>query len=214
MKQKIYIVEDHEVVIQGVKLNLSDSDDYEFIGYATTGEKAIKELENIRPDILLLDIKLSGMQGFEIAECIQEKYCDIKIIFLSSNTDKESFEKALSLGAKGYLSKDVSKEEFLLALKKVKEGDSYFSSGIQNSVLTQMSNPKNEEEEHLIPLSEREIEVIKLFVDGFTYKEIANKLNISARTVETHKKNILNKLELKTTVDLVKYAIKQGIISI
>ena len=213
MKTKIYMVDDHDIVTQGLSLYLKGEERFEIIGKAETGEKALLDLQNLEPNILILDIKLSGMQGFEIAEEVRKKYPEIKIIFLSSNTDEESLNRSISVGGRAYLSKDVQKNEFLLALVKVCSGDTYYSTGIQDVVYNKY-NKQQTEKIGFIPLSDREIEVIKLFVDGCSYKEIANQLAISARTVETHKKNILKKLKLKTTVDLVKYAIKQGIISL
>lgn len=213
MKTKIYMVDDHDIVIQGISLYLKEEERFELIGKAETGEKALLDLQRLEPNILILDIKLSGMQGFEIAEIAKEKYPKIKIIFLSSNTDEESLNKSISVGGRAYLSKDVQKVEFLLALRKVCGGDTYYSTGIQNVVYNKY-NKQQTKKTGSIPLSDRETEVIKLFVDGCSYKEIASQLAISARTVETHKKNILAKLKLKTTVDLVKYAIRQGIITL
>jgi len=215
MLTKIYIVDDYNLVVQGIYVYLNNSTEYQIVGFANSIEKAIKDMENIRPTILVLDIKLSGMQNFELSEYVKDKYSDIKIILLSSSPDKESFSKAMQMGASAYLSKNVSKEEFLLALKQVRKGEQYFNSAIEDMATNYFTYHQTRNVNlKLIPLSEREIEVITLFVEGFTYKEIANNLNISTRTVETHKKNILAKLNLKTTVDLVKYALKNGIISL
>ncbi len=214
-KTKIFLVDDHQIVIDGLSSYLIGNTEFEIVGSANSANELFENLKTIQPDILVLDIKMPGLQGFDIAKIMLEKYPNIKVVFLSSNTDKESLNEAVKSGALGYLSKDIQEEEFLIALNKIKNGENYFSNGIQQVVFNSFtSNIQNESSHHLIPLSPREIEVIKLFVEGLLYKEIANKLSISPRTVETHKKNILEKLNLKTTVDLVKYAIKNGIISI
>ena len=214
-KTQIYIVDDHQIVVDGISSYLIGNDEFELIGSASSADGLFEFLKNKLLDILILDIKLPGLQGNHIAKIISEKYPLIKIIFLSSNTDKESLNNAIEAGGLGYLSKDVTEEEFLQSLKKIKSGENYYSTGIQQAVYESFtSNVKDQSIHNDVPLSEREIDVIKLFVNGFSYKEIANRLSISTRTVETHKKNILDKLELKTTVDLVKYAIKNGIISL
>jgi len=214
-KTKIYIVDDHQIVVDGISSYLIGNDEFELCGSAASANELFELLKKRIPDILILDMKLPGLQGNHIAKILTEKYSQIKIIFLSSNTDKESLKLAIEAGGLGYLTKDVMEEEFLLALKKIKEGENYYSTGIQQAVYDSFTeNLKSESQHNSSPLSEREIDVIKLFVDGFSYKEIADRLSISARTVETHKKNILDKLELKTTVDLVKYAIRNGIISL
>ena len=214
-KTQIYIVDDYQIVIDGISSYLLGNEEFELKGSASSASELFELLQNKLPDILILDMKLPGLQGNHIAKIITEKYPQIKIIFLSSNTDKESLKEAIESGGLGYLSKDVTEEEFLLALKKIKDGENYYSIGIQQAVFNGFtSNVKIQSTHNDIPLSKREIDVIKLFVDGFSYKEIAERLSISKRTVETHKKNILDKLELNSTVDLVKYAIRNGIISL
>ena len=213
-KTKIYIVDDHQIVIDGIESYLIANDEFVVMGSAGSANELFEFLKKKQPQILVLDIKLPGLQGFHIAKIMTEKYPDVKIVFLSSSIDKESLNEAIESGGVGYLSKDVTEEEFLLALEKVKNGENYYSTGVQQVVYNSFTSNVKSKTHNLIPLSDREIDVIKLFVEGFSYKEIANRLSISVRTVETHKKNILEKLNLKTTVDLVKYAIRNGIISL
>lgn len=210
MKTKIYILDSCDIVIQGISSYLKNEDRFEVIGKAETGEKALLDLRILQANILILDINLAGIQGFEIAKQVKKKHPLIKIVFLTFNKNEESLNKSMNVGGKAYLLKSIQKEEFLFALKTVCEGETYFSTGVHNLV----NHTKKIEEAYLIPLTKREIEVVKLFVEGYSYKKIASQLVISSRTVETHKKNILSKLKLKTTVDLVKYAIKEGIIAL
>jgi DNA-binding NarL/FixJ family response regulator len=214
-KTQIYIVDDHQIVIDGISSYLLGNEEFEITGSASSANELFMLLQKKQPDILILDCKLPGLQGTHIAKIVSDKYPKIKIIFLSSNTDRESLDKAIESGGLGYLSKDVTEEEFLLALSKINKGENYYSTGIQQAVFNSFTdNIKTETKNHDSPLSNREIEVIRLFVDGLSYKEIADRLSISSRTVETHKKHILEKLDLKTTVDLVKYAIRNGIITL
>jgi len=214
-KIKIFIVDDHPIVIDGISSYLLGNEEFELSGSASSANELFDLLNKKIPDILLLDCKLPGLQGTHIAKIVSGKYPDIKIVFLSSNTDKESLNKAIEAGGVGYLSKDVSEEEFISALQKINNGESYYSRSMQQTLFDSFTDKvQSEKQNYSTPLSEREIEVIKLFVNGYSYKEIAERLSISTRTVETHKKNILEKLELKTTVDLVKYAIRNGIISL
>jgi len=215
-KTTIYIVDDHEIVAQGLELYLAGNEEFEIVGSANSANELLQFLmNNKQPDILILDIKMPGLSGIHVAKIITNKYSSTKIIFLSSNTDKESLNNAIAAGGVGYLSKDIKEEEFLQALKKIINGENYYSSGIQQAVFNNFTtNIKSNNNKNLTPLTSREIDIVKLFAEGLLYKEIAERLSISPRTVETHKKNILEKLKLKTTVDLVKYAIRNGIISL
>lgn len=211
----IYVVDDHRIVIDGIASFLLGNNEFVLQGSFSSGQQLLESLKTKQPNILLLDIKMPGLSGICIAQILQKDYPDIKVVMLSANMDKESIDDSVKAGCKGYLSKDIGEEEFFEALQKIKAGENYFSKGVQQTVFNnyaqrtkEVLNINND------ILSEREIEVIKLFADGLTYNEIAEQLFISKRTVETHKKNILEKLELKSTIDLVKYAILNGLISI
>ena len=214
-KTSVYIVDDHTIVIDGISSFFIGNESFELIGSALSAQDLFNDLKKKRPDILILDIKLPGLSGIQICNIITKDYPNIKIVFLSSNTDEKSLNEATKSGGKGYFSKDVTEKEFFFGLEKIKNGESYFSKGIQETLFnnytkqTHANIPCNNDN-----LTQREIEVIRLFTEGLSYNEIAEQLFISSRTVETHKKNILTKLKLKTTIDLVKYAILNGIISI
>ena len=214
-KISVYIVDDHQIVIDGISSFFIGNETFELIGSALSANDLFNDLQKHTPDILILDIKLPGLSGIQICKIITKEYQNIKIVFLSSNTDEESLNEAIKAGGKGYFSKDVAEEEFFFGLKKIKNGENYFSRGIQGTLFNNYTNQMHAD----IPinndnLTKREIEIIRLFTEGLSYNEIAEQLFISKRTVETHKKNILNKLELKSTVDLVKYAIINGIVSL
>lgn len=214
-KTKIFITDDHKIVIDGIASFLLGNKDFELIGYSHNSKQLFDFLKKQQPDILLLDIRLKGLTGIQIAPVVKREYPKIKIIALSSDTDKETIDEAVKAGCCGYLSKDIEEDEFFLALNNVLSGENYYSKGIQQSIFKSYTEKTSENltNKHDV-LSDREIEVIELFAEGLSYSEIADKLCISKRTVETHKKNIMEKLNLKTTIELVKYAIINGIASI
>jgi len=211
-KITICITDDHKIVAEGISAFLVGNDKYELVCASKSGNELLGKLKKEQPDVILLDIKMPGLTGIQIAKIITKDYPNIKIIFLSSNDDSESLNNAIKAGGVGYLSKDVEEKEFIYALDKIVNGEKYFSKGIQQSLFNSfVENTQNQDDFRDEVLSEREVEVVKYISEGLSYKQIAEKLFISARTVETHKKNILKKLELKTTVDIVKYAILNGI---
>lgn len=211
-KTTIFITDDHKIVVEGIKSFLVGYDDLEFIGSAQNSSQLFAFLKQKQPDILLLDIKLSGLSGIQIAQIVKREYPSIKIVSLSTFTDKETIDNAIQAGSCAYLSKDVEEDEFVKAMHIIIAGGNYFSSDIQQTVFcayAEKTNSQYTSQNQL--LSAREIEVIKLFSEGLSYGDIADRLFISKRTVETHKKNIMDKLDLKTNVDLIKYCIVNGL---
>ncbi len=214
-KTTIYITDDHKIVTEGIASFLIGNEKYELIGSFSNGSELLDNLKKHQSDILILDIKMPGLSGLQLSKIISNDYSKMKIIFLSSNDDEETINEAIKSGGVGFLSKDVAEEEFLFALDKISAGESYYSKGVQQTLFNSFTNNvKTEAQYHDDVLSEREVDVIKLIAEGLSHKEIAERLFISTRTVETHKKNILTKLNLKTTVDIVKYAILNGIASL
>ncbi len=215
IKKKIFITDDHKIVIDGISSFLIGSSEFELVGSAQNYAQLFNSLKQVQPDILLLDIRLQGLSGIQIASLVKREYPDIKIIALSSDTDKETIDEAIKAGCAGYLSKDIKEIEFFQALNSVLSGENYYSKGVQQTIFKSYTEKTTLDSvnEHNV-LSTRELEVMRLFANGLSYGEIADKLFISKRTVETHKKNIMEKLDLKTTIDLVKYAIMNGIASI
>ncbi|MCX6231018.1 MAG: response regulator transcription factor [Bacteroidetes bacterium] len=217
-KIKIVLVDDHNIVRNGLKILLMYLPDIEVVGEANNDTELFQLLENIKPDILLMDITLPEMSGISITRKITHDYPEIKVIMLTANINNETVYEAMKAGALGYLPKDILQEELVIAIKTVYEGNEYIAKSIINSVMkTYMVRTmlgKTEKLKNGQVLTNREIQIIKLLAEGFRYKDIADQLNISIRTVESHKNNILEKLELKSIVDLVRYAIKNKITSI
>ena len=207
-KIKVILVDDHQIVREGFKLILLLDDRFETIGEAESATTLFTLLNDKTPDVLLLDIAMPGLSGIEICKQIKTKSPSIKILFVTANVDTTHLKAAIKVGADGFLPKDTSSEELATAIAEVAKGNTFFSqkiSGLLVKVMTMNAEEKQTE------LTLREIEIVEQLADGKLQKEIASSLFISPRTVETHKKNIQDKLGINNTVDLVKFAIREGI---
>ncbi len=212
---KIIIADDHQIVRDGISALLIKKQEIEIVAEASNGEELLNILKNLTPDIIILDISMPGKTGIELTKIIKTEYPEIEIIIFSSHSEGENVIKAIEAGAKGILPKNSVREELIEALETVYERREFISKYIPHSTFTNNIKAKKDaldaEQNIKNILSVREIEVMKFVVDGKTNKEIAKLLFISQRTVEKHKSNILHKLEMKSVVDLVKYALKNKI---
>lgn len=208
-KIKIILVDDHQMFRDGVKAVLSDEEDIDIVGEVGNGKDLYKLLESITPDLIITDISMPDISGIEVAKYLSDNYTDIKILILSMHSNEEFITKALNVGANGYLPKDTAMSELLEAIHTIYKGENYFNKEISDTILKSLRNKTNES--NAKSLTNREKEIIELVVDGLTNKEIADKLFISIRTVDSHKNNIMQKLNLKSSIELVKYAIKNNL---
>ncbi|MBN1252299.1 MAG: response regulator transcription factor [Bacteroidales bacterium] len=214
-KINIFLVEDHKIVRDGLNALLLGINDIKIIGEASTGEDFFKNIDKIHTDIVILDIGLPDISGIEIAKKLNLEHPEIKIIILTADTDEKNIVSAVKFGVSGFLSKNTPKDEFIEAIRCVYNGEQYFGDAISKIVyegyikLIKANQPKDKKS-----LTNREIEVIKLISDGYSYNKIAEKLFISSRTVETHRNNILEKLDLKNNIELVRYAITNKIVNL
>ncbi len=208
-KIKVILVDDHQMFRDGVKAVLFDEPDIDIVGEVGNGKDLFALLKTVKPDLIITDITMPDISGIEVAKHITENYSDIKILILSMHSNEEFITKALRFGANGYLPKDTSMAELLEAIHTIYEGDNYYNKEISDTILKSLQNkPKAD---HFNSLTKREKEIVKLVVDGLSNKEVADKLFISIRTVDSHKTNILQKLNLKSSIELVKYAIKNNL---
>ena len=211
MKIKVMIADDHQLFREGLCILLSESEEIEIVAQAQNGKNAVTMAGKFNPDIVLMDIGMPVMNGVEATRLLQKNFPSIKVIALSMHTEKHFVKEILEAGAYGYLFKDCNYQQLIEAITTVNSGKKYLSETI-TQVLIQDYVSK-ERVQNLNPeLSERESEILKLFAEGKSNREIADLLYISIKTVGSHKQNLLEKLDLKTTTDLVKYAIKKGII--
>lgn len=214
---RIITVDDHQLIRDGIRALLKDEYEYIIINEASNENDLLNILTETQPDIILMDISLPGKSGVEICKDLSEKYPEIKIIILSMYLNEDFILNALKSGAKGYLPKNTTKKELIEALKTVHAGKEYFNNEVSEIIIkSYMNNVKKEDTQKRSTeaLTSREKEILKLFAEGQTNKEIAENLFISIRTVESHKNNILHKLELKSTVELIKYAIKNKLVEL
>lgn len=211
---KILLVDDHQVVIDGLEAFLSDR--FDIVGQANNGREAIRAARILTPEIILMDIDMPVMNGIVAAQELKKESPEIKIIILSLHFEKSIIRQLLQIGIDAYLVKSSNKEELIHAISTVAMGKNYFSGEVTLALNTPNStkslHPASTTSELLSLLTEREVEILKEIADGNSSKEIAAKLHISARTVDTHRNNMMKKLEVKKVVGLIKFAIKCGLV--
>lgn len=214
---KIILTEDHQILRDGVKVLIA-SENIEIAGEAASGAELWKLLETEQPDLILMDISLPDTSGIELTRELSQRRPEIKVLILSMYTDESFINQAIKAGAKGYLHKNTTREEMLTAIDSVYSGSDFYSENISKIILkSYIEKAKLKTDEITNPhevLSKREIEILKMFAEGYINKEIADRLFISIRTVESHKNHIMQKLNLKTQVELVKFAIKHNLASV
>lgn len=212
----ILIADDHQLILNGITEMLKPYKRYKIVGKAINGKEVIEMAVRLKPDIIFMDISMPGINGIEATKIIVEKLPGIKILALTQHDENEYVLQILNAGGSGYLLKNSKKEEFEEAIESVLKGNKYLSKEISdqmiNDLLHQHSGGQNGKHEE-IHLTKREIEIIQKIADDMSNQEIADELNISLRTVETHRRNLMQKLKVKTVVALLKYASQHNIIS-
>lgn len=214
MKIKVLITDDHQLFREGLVNLLFSSTDIEVIAQAVDGEDAIKKVNHFKPDVLLIDIAMPVMNGIEATRELKKMIPKLKIIALSMHSDKQYVKGILEAGADGYLLKNCTYRQLTDAIKSVYAGKKYLSDDITGMVITGYLKPSNSDSDEFSLLSAREKEIFVLYADGKSTREISEKLFISVKTVGTHKQHIFEKLDLKSNSDLIKYAIKNGLIQL
>lgn len=213
---KIFLVDDHALMRDGIISMLSDCDDIIVVGSSATGEEAISKVGALQPDVVLMDILLRGMTGIEATRWIKEQDKNVGVILVSMEVKKEFLSAGIQCGIDGYLPKDTDKQTMIKAIRSVFAGERYFTEAITKLVFEDFyvhEKLKNPESTRLPnDLTKREHEVLGLVAMGKGNKEIAECLFISVKTVETHKGHILEKLGLRNSAELIKYAIKNNIV--
>lgn len=210
----IMVVDDHEIVRDGIRAMLLGNNRIKLIAEAANIEDLFNLLNEHHPHIILLDINLPGISGIKGLEMLNEKYPEIKIIMISSIIDAAVIQKTIKLGCIGYLPKDSGKKELISAIENAAEDRPYFGKKIQDIVFSGFVQGVKNQKYPNIPLSDREIEVLIFLANGLSHKETAEKLYISHRTVEAHKKTIYEKMKFNNIADLVKFAIRNQLIDL
>lgn len=216
-KINVLIVDDHKLIRDGIQSMLDHTIDMEVIGSASSGEDSINQVQQRRPDVILMDIQMNGMTGIEATRWIKDIDPTIKVILVTMEISKEYVSAGIKSGVDGYLPKDVDKETLLEAIRNVSQGQRYFNDAIMKLVFEDFythEKLKNPEKKLPNELTKREFEILGLVAEGKTNKDLAEMLFISIKTVETHKAHILEKLGLKNTTELIRYAIRNKIIPV
>jgi two-component system nitrate/nitrite response regulator NarL len=205
--QKIFIVDDHQMVLDGINLMLDGLPEFEVVGQSTRPLDVPEILQRSPADVLITDIGMPEMSGVELSRVLKKRFPNLKILALSMFGDSQIIAEMIDAGVSGYILKSSGKKELIEALTKIVEGQNYFGQDITLQLM--QSFKRNQEESKL---TDREIEIIRMIEQDMTTREIADSLFISERTVETHRKNILNKTNTQTVVGLLKYAYERKII--
>lgn len=208
-KIKLLIADDHAIVRDGIVSLLQTEPSFVIAGVAATGKEVMELLQKKEIDVCLLDINMPELDGMQTARQIREKKPGIKIIMLTTYNDREIISELVHIGVAGYLLKNSDKQELVEAVHKVMKGRHYFSEEVENIILEGLTGSKQSD---VISLTERELEVVQLLAKEFTNDKIAEELHISYRTVETHRKNIMQKTKAHNLAGLLKYAYGNGII--
>jgi DNA-binding NarL/FixJ family response regulator len=213
-KHSIVIAEDHTILREGLRALLSFHSDFEVVGEADDGLEAIRRIEKYNPDLLLIDLSMPRMSGMAAIRDVKKRYPVTKIIALTVHKAEEYIHAALQAGADGYVLKDATQDELVLAIQTVLAGKPYLSPGVSEQVIEGYLNGKKGQKatSSWDSLSQRERQVLKLIAEGYKNREIAEYLFISLKTVEKHRANLMKKLDLHNTAALTSFALKKGLV--
>ncbi len=223
---RLMLVDDHDVIRTGLKTYLDTQAGFEVVAEASGGVEALELVDSAYPDLILMDISMQGMDGLEVTRRIKEKNSDCKILALTVHSDKQYFFEMLAAGADGYLTKQAAAEELVEAIRAVSAGHVYLQPALAAWLLEDYRRlaaqeiPKPSENGNpsttlgLETLSDREIQVLQCVAEGLTNLETGERLGISHKTVARHRERIMSKLDIHTTTELVKFAIRTGVIKI
>ncbi|MFI5179962.1 MAG: response regulator [Thermoanaerobaculia bacterium] len=214
-RTRIVLADDHNLIRSGLKLLLERQEDLEVVGEAGDGRAAVECVERTRPDVAVLDIAMPLLNGIEAARQIAARFPDVKIAILSMHSDESYVIRALKAGARAYLLKDSAETDLLAAVRAVTAGRAFFSPTVSKVLAedyVRQLRLRDEEDSYEL-LTSREREVLQLLAEGKSNKEVASLLGISLYTAETHRANILGKLNLHTVPELILYAVRKGIIA-
>lgn len=212
----ILLVDDHTLIREGLKLILKKNKNFKIIGEASNGVEAIKYIEKNanKVHVIMLDITMPELDGFEVAKIVRQNYPDIKILALTMHSEESYITKMIDVGVHGYVLKDSNLEDLSTAIQTLLDGKPYYSSDVSAIMINSLMNKdKKKENTEINNLTEREVQIIDLITEGFKSSEIAEKLQLSTRTIEVHRRNLMKKLDVKNTAELVSFVLKSKLIS-
>ena len=208
----VLVADDHGIVREGLRRMLEAEIDLEVSGEARDGREVLQQVEEQKPQVVVLDISMPRMGGLEALERLRTDYPDVKVILLSVHADPPFIQSAIALGADGYVLKNGRAAEIVTAIRAVTRGGSYFSPVVAREIVEQLRTPKAWSQEPFSVLSTREREVLHLIAEGMSAKESAAELKISTKTVEAHRTSLMRKLGVRKATELVRYALRHGLI--
>jgi DNA-binding NarL/FixJ family response regulator len=214
-KIRVLLAEDHTIVRKGLRALLEDQPGIEVIAEAEEGRQAVHLAEQLRPDVVLMDFSMSGLNGLEATHQIMERIPGAKVLVLTRHTNQEYVDRILEAGASGYLIKKSAPEELVIAIQAVYRGDAYLDPAISTTIIRgYLLKSKTESVDRYNRLTPRQREVLQLVAEGRANREIAALLHVSVKTVENHRAHLMEALDLHSTAELTQYAIRKGIISL
>jgi two-component system nitrate/nitrite response regulator NarL len=210
-KIRVLVVDDHPVVRKGLQACLARQDRLKIVGEAADGDEALKKALDLKPHVVLMDVSMPRRDGLAVTQVLRKEAPQIKVLILSVHNKREFIFRIIEAGAHGYVSKEASPEELLRAIESVHEGETFFSPEVAQAALNQLVNNGGKKDAQL---TNREREVLILIAEGQSNKEIANKLGIGVRTIETHRERIMRRLNIHSVAGLTKFAIANGMVSL
>ena len=215
-KIRVLVVDDHTIVRDGICALLRLAGDIEVVGEAADGREALEMVRKFMPDVVLMDIAMPIMDGLEATRHIRKEFPRVKVLVLTQYDDKEHVFWAIEAGASGFISKTAASSELVSGIRSVYRGDSFLSPSAARILVEdyQLETSIRKEQDPYKQLTDREREILKLLAEGYTTRKIADMLVISVKTVEGHKTNLMSKLDIHNRTDLIKYALRKGIITV
>jgi two-component system response regulator NreC len=213
---RILLVDDHQIMREGLMSLMAGEPDLEVVGDASDGRQAVQMAKRLKPDLVVMDISMPGLSGIEATRQILDELDRVRVLALSMHADPRFVAGALEAGAHGYMIKDCTSQELLECIRTVAGGGTYLSPQVAEVVVKGFVRRLGEETgtPPASVLTPREREVLQLLVEGHAVKAIAERIHLGVKTVETHRRNIMEKLGLKNMVDLIKYAMREGVVSL
>jgi DNA-binding NarL/FixJ family response regulator len=209
---RVLIADDHAIVRAGLRALLVEAATFDLVGEAVGGYEAIELVGKTNPDVLILDLSMPDFDGISVTRQVKPQFPELKILILTLHEDEALLKEAIKAGAAGYILKRAAEAELISAIRVILRGDLYIDPSMVRGLIDESPKPHVTQAAQSEPLTPREMDVLKLIVEGYTNRQIGQELNISIRTVEGHRANIADKLGMRSRVELVRYARQRGLI--
>jgi DNA-binding NarL/FixJ family response regulator len=211
-KIRLLLVDDHALLREGLRAMLSFYEEFQVVGEAQDGEEALAKVSALQPDVVLMDIAMKGMNGLEATRAISQNHPKVRVLIVSQHEDRQYILSLLQAGASGYILKRALGADLVSAIRTVQRGENYLHPSVSTIVLDEMLGKQRVEADSPDALTQRESQVLKYIVQGMTNSQIALTLSLSAKTVDWHRTHLMNKLDVHNVADLVRYALKHGLV--